>query len=181
MWMFGGDGWANDIGYGGIDHAIASGNNVKIVVLDTEAGTVEFFISAWQNKTRTADTFGGLQQHWWTVIQVHANGCSGQVCSGPAMTFSVTSHNILISLGLLILIDSHWFYMNSPAKRAFTLLFYVRRLAVTSVKKTWEQWLWPTSTSTHLGAHDMLHFQFNNCFFVFRKKNVYLYIYICIW
>jgi len=36
MWMFGGDGWANDIGYGGIDHAIASGNNVKIVVLDTE-------------------------------------------------------------------------------------------------------------------------------------------------
>ena len=39
MWMFGGDGWANDIGYGGIDHAIASGNNVKIVVLDTEAGT----------------------------------------------------------------------------------------------------------------------------------------------
>jgi len=107
MWMFGGDGWANDIGYGGIDHAIASGNNVKIVVLDTEAGTVEFFISAWQNKTRTADTFGCLQQHWWTVIQVHADGCSGQVCSGPAMTFSVTSHNILISLGLLILIDSH--------------------------------------------------------------------------
>jgi len=39
MWMFGGDGWANDIGYGGIDHAIASGNNVKIVVLDTEANT----------------------------------------------------------------------------------------------------------------------------------------------
>lgn len=38
MWMFGGDGWANDIGYGGIDHAIASGNNVKIVVLDTEVG-----------------------------------------------------------------------------------------------------------------------------------------------
>jgi len=37
--MFGGDGWANDIGYGGIDHAIASGNNVKIVVLDTEANT----------------------------------------------------------------------------------------------------------------------------------------------
>ena len=41
--MFGGDGWANDIGYGGIDHAIASGNNVKIVVLDTEAGTVEVY------------------------------------------------------------------------------------------------------------------------------------------
>eukprot|EP00930_Biecheleria_cincta_P033054 TRINITY_DN228_c0_g1_i1.p1 TRINITY_DN228_c0_g1~~TRINITY_DN228_c0_g1_i1.p1 ORF type:complete len:1881 (-),score=444.47 TRINITY_DN228_c0_g1_i1:541-5724(-) len=36
MWMFGGDGWANDIGFGGIDHAIASGNPVKIMVMDTE-------------------------------------------------------------------------------------------------------------------------------------------------
>eukprot|EP00931_Biecheleriopsis_adriatica_P085459 TRINITY_DN5993_c0_g1_i1.p1 TRINITY_DN5993_c0_g1~~TRINITY_DN5993_c0_g1_i1.p1 ORF type:complete len:1862 (-),score=488.91 TRINITY_DN5993_c0_g1_i1:144-5729(-) len=36
MWMFGGDGWANDIGYGGIDHAIARDNRVKICVLDTE-------------------------------------------------------------------------------------------------------------------------------------------------
>jgi len=36
MWMFGGDGWANDIGYGGIDHVMAGGHNVKIVVFDTE-------------------------------------------------------------------------------------------------------------------------------------------------
>eukprot|EP00933_Yihiella_yeosuensis_P006407 TRINITY_DN1110_c0_g2_i4.p1 TRINITY_DN1110_c0_g2~~TRINITY_DN1110_c0_g2_i4.p1 ORF type:complete len:1858 (-),score=525.91 TRINITY_DN1110_c0_g2_i4:496-6069(-) len=36
MWMFGGDGWANDIGFGGIDHALASGQNVKIMVMDTE-------------------------------------------------------------------------------------------------------------------------------------------------
>ncbi|CAE8716661.1 unnamed protein product [Polarella glacialis] len=36
MWMFGGDGWANDIGFGGIDHVLAGGNNVKICVLDTE-------------------------------------------------------------------------------------------------------------------------------------------------
>ena len=36
MWMFGGDGWAYDIGYGGLDHALASGENINIMVFDTE-------------------------------------------------------------------------------------------------------------------------------------------------
>ena len=36
MWIFGGDGWAYDIGYGGLDHVIASGENVNILVFDTE-------------------------------------------------------------------------------------------------------------------------------------------------
>ena len=36
VWIIGGDGWANDIGYGGIDHVVASGKNVNILVLDTE-------------------------------------------------------------------------------------------------------------------------------------------------
>ncbi len=36
VWIFGGDGWAYDIGYGGLDHAIASGENVNILVMDTE-------------------------------------------------------------------------------------------------------------------------------------------------
>ncbi len=36
MWIFGGDGWAYDIGYGGLDHVIASGENVNIMVFDTE-------------------------------------------------------------------------------------------------------------------------------------------------
>ena len=35
-WIFGGDGWAYDIGYGGLDHVIASGDDVNILVLDTE-------------------------------------------------------------------------------------------------------------------------------------------------
>jgi pyruvate-ferredoxin/flavodoxin oxidoreductase len=35
-WIFGGDGWAYDIGYGGLDHVIASGEDVNILVLDTE-------------------------------------------------------------------------------------------------------------------------------------------------
>ena len=36
IWIFGGDGWAYDIGYGGLDHVLASGENVNILVFDTE-------------------------------------------------------------------------------------------------------------------------------------------------
>ena len=36
VWLIGGDGWAYDIGYGGVDHVIASGKNVNILVLDTQ-------------------------------------------------------------------------------------------------------------------------------------------------
>ncbi|MCL2481324.1 MAG: pyruvate:ferredoxin (flavodoxin) oxidoreductase [Spirochaetaceae bacterium] len=36
IWIFGGDGWAYDIGYGGLDHVVASGRNVNLLVLDTE-------------------------------------------------------------------------------------------------------------------------------------------------
>ena len=36
VWIIGGDGWAYDIGYGGLDHVLASGRNVKVLVLDTE-------------------------------------------------------------------------------------------------------------------------------------------------
>ena len=60
MWIFGGDGWAYDIGFGGPDHVIASGENVNILVFDTEVysntggqaskattvGTVETFAAA---------------------------------------------------------------------------------------------------------------------------------------
>ena len=37
QWVFGGDGWAYDIGYGGLDHVIASGEDINIFVVDTEA------------------------------------------------------------------------------------------------------------------------------------------------
>ncbi|MDR1940791.1 MAG: pyruvate:ferredoxin (flavodoxin) oxidoreductase [Endomicrobium sp.] len=36
VWILGGDGWAYDIGYGGLDHVLASGKNIKILVMDTE-------------------------------------------------------------------------------------------------------------------------------------------------
>ncbi|MFA7174063.1 MAG: pyruvate:ferredoxin (flavodoxin) oxidoreductase [Kiritimatiellia bacterium] len=36
VWVIGGDGWAYDIGYGGLDHVLASGRNIKVLILDTE-------------------------------------------------------------------------------------------------------------------------------------------------
>ena len=36
QWIFGGDGWAYDIGYGGLDHVLASGEDVNVLVMDTE-------------------------------------------------------------------------------------------------------------------------------------------------
>ena len=36
MWILGGDGWAFDIGFGGLDHVLGSGKNVNVLVLDTE-------------------------------------------------------------------------------------------------------------------------------------------------
>ena len=36
VWAFGGDGWAYDIGFGGVDHVLASGKNVNVLVMDTE-------------------------------------------------------------------------------------------------------------------------------------------------
>jgi len=36
VWILGGDGWGYDIGFGGLDHVLASGRNVKVLLLDTE-------------------------------------------------------------------------------------------------------------------------------------------------
>ena len=36
VWIFGGDGWAYDIGYGGLDHVLASDEDINVMVFDTE-------------------------------------------------------------------------------------------------------------------------------------------------
>ena len=54
VWIFGGDGWAYDIGYGGLDHVLASGLDVNVLVLDTEC----------------------LLQYRWSIFQSNAACCS---------------------------------------------------------------------------------------------------------
>ena len=57
VWIFGGDGWAYDIGFGGVDHVLASGEDVNIFVFDTEvySNTCLLYTSpsspAWQGRT----------------------------------------------------------------------------------------------------------------------------------
>ncbi len=41
QWIIGGDGWAYDIGYGGLDHVLASGEDVNVLVLDTEVYSIQ--------------------------------------------------------------------------------------------------------------------------------------------
>ncbi len=92
QWIFGGDGWAYDIGYGGLDHVMASGENVNILVLDTEvysntggqsskssrAGSVAQFTAAGkaiQNKDLgyIAMTYGNV-----FVAQINSNASAAQ-------------------------------------------------------------------------------------------------------
>ena len=60
VWIVGGDGWAYDIGSGGLDHVLATGRNVNVLVLDTEV---------------YSNTGGQM-------LQVHADGRGRQVCRG---------------------------------------------------------------------------------------------------
>ena len=55
QWIFGGDGWAYDIGYGGIDHVIANNEDVNILVLDTE------FIQYWWSIFKSSSSWFDCQ------------------------------------------------------------------------------------------------------------------------
>ncbi len=71
VWIVGGDGWAYDIGYGGLDHVLASGRNVNVIVLDTEVysntgGQIFQGNTAWR----------GRQVRLWR--KAHAKEGSGQ-------------------------------------------------------------------------------------------------------
>ncbi len=88
VWIMGGDGWAYDIGYGGLDHVIAQGKNVNILVLDTEVysntggqmskatgfGAVAKFAAAGQTKSkeRSWNDGNGLRK---CLCCSNCNGC----------------------------------------------------------------------------------------------------------
>ena len=79
FWMFGGDGWAYDIGFGGLDHVVASGEDVNVLVVDTEiysntggqsskatpVGAVAQFAAA--GKTRPKKDLGGMLMTYGNV------------------------------------------------------------------------------------------------------------------
>ena len=87
MWIFGGDGWAYDIGFGGLDHVIASGENVNILVFDTEVysntggqaskstpiGSVAQFAAAGK-ATKKKDLAGNRNELWLCLCCSRCNG-----------------------------------------------------------------------------------------------------------
>ncbi len=87
--MFGGDGWAYDIGFGGVDHVLASGEDVNVMVFDTEVysrilaasllkatptGAVAQFAAA--GKEMKKERLGGYRHELWLCIC--GAGCHGR-------------------------------------------------------------------------------------------------------
>jgi pyruvate-ferredoxin/flavodoxin oxidoreductase len=94
VWILGGDGWAYDIGYGGLDHVLASGKNVKILVMDTEVysntggqmskatpkGAVALFAAAGKNMPK---------KDLGMISMTYGNIYVAQICMGANMNQAV--------------------------------------------------------------------------------------------
>ncbi len=92
-WIFGGDGWAYDIGYGGVDHVLASGKNVNVFVFDTEVysntggqaskatniGAVAQFAAAGKN-VKKKDLAGIAMKYGYVYVAQIAMGADMNQC-----------------------------------------------------------------------------------------------------
>ncbi len=126
QWVFGGDGWAYDIGYGGVDHVLASGEDINMLVMDTEvysntggqsskaarAGSVAFFTASGK-PTQKKDlgyismTYGNIY-----VAQINSNASLAQTLKaieaaeaydGPSLIIAYSpciAHGIKGGMGL---------------------------------------------------------------------------------
>lgn len=111
QWIIGGDGWAYDIGYGGLDHVLASGENVNVLVLDTEvysntggqsskssrSGSVAQFTSsgkAVQKKDlgQIAMTYGNI-----FVAQINSNASQANVVKAIAAAEAYNGPSLVIA------------------------------------------------------------------------------------
>ena len=83
VWIFGGDGWAYDIGYGGVDHVLASGEDVNIFVYDTEV---------YSNTGGQASKASNIGQ----VAQFAAAGKLSEILGHTSVSFTYNSYVHLI-------------------------------------------------------------------------------------
>ena len=70
VWLIGGDGWAYDIGFGGLDHVLGSGRNVNVLVLDTEV----YSNTGGQMSKATPRARGGEIRHWRKAYREERSG-----------------------------------------------------------------------------------------------------------
>ncbi|HXQ80950.1 MAG TPA: pyruvate:ferredoxin (flavodoxin) oxidoreductase [Opitutaceae bacterium] len=125
VWIVGGDGWAYDIGYGGLDHVLASGANVKVLVLDTEVysntggqsskstpiGAVAKFASGGKSLAKKDLALMAMQYHHVYVAQVAFGAKDSQTVAafreaeaynGPALIIAYShciAHGFPLHLG----------------------------------------------------------------------------------
>ncbi|MDR1684807.1 MAG: pyruvate:ferredoxin (flavodoxin) oxidoreductase [Elusimicrobiota bacterium] len=127
VWILGGDGWAYDIGYGGLDHVLASGKNIKILVMDTEVysntggqmskatpmGAVALFAAG--GKTMPKKDLGMISMTYGNIYVAQVNlGANmnqavqalaeAEAYDGPAIVIAYShciAHGIEMSKGLL--------------------------------------------------------------------------------
>ena len=111
VWIFGGDGWAYDIGYGGLDHVIASGEDVNIFVFDTEVysntggqaskssniGQVAQFAAAGKNQPKKSLAEIAMQYGYVYVAQVAMGANPNQTLK--AITEAETYHGPSLVIG----------------------------------------------------------------------------------
>ncbi len=124
VWSFGGDGWAYDIGYGGLDHVLASGKNINVLVLDTEVysntggqaskatptGSVAKFASSGK-KTKKKDLGRMAMTYGYVYVAAVAMGANQNQClkafleaeayNGPSLVIAYApciNHGIDMSL-----------------------------------------------------------------------------------
>ncbi|ADU28225.1 pyruvate:ferredoxin (flavodoxin) oxidoreductase [Ethanoligenens harbinense] len=93
VWILGGDGWAYDIGFGGLDHVVASGEDINVLIFDTEvysntggqaskstpAGSVAQFAAAGKS-TRKKDLAGMLMSYGYVYVAQVAMGADYNQC-----------------------------------------------------------------------------------------------------
>jgi len=87
FWIVGGDGWAYDIGYGGLDHVLASGRNVNILVLDTEVYSNTGGQASKATPRAAAAKFAasgksGMKKDLGMIAQAYGNVYVGQIAIG---------------------------------------------------------------------------------------------------
>lgn len=138
VWVIGGDGWAYDIGYGGLDHVLASGRNIKVLVMDTEVysntggqmskatplGAVAKFAAS--GKAMPKKDLGMIAMTYGNIyvgkISIGANPAhalktllEAEAYDGPAIVIAYShciAHGIDMSLGLMAqkkaVASGHW-------------------------------------------------------------------------
>ena len=144
VWAFGGDGWAYDIGYGGVDHVLASGENINILVLDTEVysntggqaskatdtGAVAQFAAA--GKTVAKKDLGSYRHAamatsmWprWPWVRITARPCSALIeAESYPGTSIVIAYAPCISHGIKIGMKNTMLEMSAAVQAGYWHLF----------------------------------------------------------